>query len=582
MATDPSFFYAIFKKFQASCGSDLTFGWGHLSADDDPELAGGFSLADPQDQYGINQHLSPHASDYHVDANTTLDSTMQPLNPMSSDPMQNPLYVMLQTSLTPGGVPGPGPYYFVTVNNQKWPVMPPPDNTGSIANHKDWLEFNAGSVKVIDAFGAWIGNGKIDDLPKDAPISSTALAATTLKPFGFPKGTDIAPILFMASMPADDGRRPGDKGVPAVTIDHVPPHYWETSQIFLTYPAGVPGHAPGKIAHPGHLKPGDQYYVAAIIGNAGNAATGRVAGNNKILVVAEAQAFNSGWGPATPPLPALANLDVQSTWPVYEQYGLGKERYDVVGFRFDVDWVIAGLKQALIDDGTYLGGISPEEWLDDSHPCVKVLINAGEPAGPFAPNSNAPPNFGSDPRSERHVAQRNLAPFLIPIPMSAKKVGWKNFITGQLGSGTNQLLLQHALPADAFHFYLAIPTRSYERYVAKGGLRGFEVVRSVANKPFPDAVILRQTAAGAALQVADHTKERFLGLSLGIECDPAKIGTARLGNVSMVQTRHDGTIGGGFTLQLAGGEAVDVFFIRRPERSRAQRLPRRRRHWGWD
>ena len=32
-----------------------------------PELAGGFSLADPQDQYGINQHLSPHASDYHVE-----------------------------------------------------------------------------------------------------------------------------------------------------------------------------------------------------------------------------------------------------------------------------------------------------------------------------------------------------------------------------------------------------------------------------------------------------------------------------------------------------------------------------------
>ena len=103
---------------------------------------------------------------------------MQPLNPMSSDPMQNPLYVMLKTSLTPGGVPGPGPYYFVTVNNQKWPVMPPPDNTGSIANHKDWLEFNAGSAKVIDAFGAWIGNGKIDDSPKEAPITSAALAAS--------------------------------------------------------------------------------------------------------------------------------------------------------------------------------------------------------------------------------------------------------------------------------------------------------------------------------------------------------------------------------------------------------------------
>ena len=181
---------------------------------------------------------------------------------------------------------------------------------------------------------------------------------------------------------------------------------------------------------------------------------------------------------------------------------------------------------------------------------MKVLINAGEPPGPFAPDPNAPPTFGSDPRSERHVAQRNLAPFLIPIPMNAKKIGWKNFIVGQMGGGTNQLLLQHALPADAFHFYLAIPTRSYERYVAKGSLRGFEVVRAVANKPFPDAVILSQTTAGAALQVAEHARERFLCMSLGLSCDPAKIKGMRLGDVSMVQTRHDGSIGGGFTLQL--------------------------------
>jgi hypothetical protein len=547
--TDPSFYYAIFKRFQASCGSDFVYGYGHLSADADPELAGGFSLQDPQDPFGLYQHLAPGATAYTADGVGKLDPSMQPLNPMSNDPMQNPLFVMLQASLTPGGIPGGGPYYFVTVNNQNWPVMPPPDLAGLPTNHPEWVGFNSGSHKLIDAFATWITNGKSDDSPKDAPLAYTALAATTLKPFGFPKG-ETFPILFIASMPGDDGRRPGDKGVPPVLPDHVPAHFWATSQIFLTYPAGVLGHPAGTIAHPAHLKPGEEYYVSAIIGNAGNVPTGQVVGNDKILVACEAQAFNSGMGPVTPPLPALTNLDVQSTWPLYEQYGLGKERYDVIGFRFNVDWVVAGLKQALIDDGTYLGGISAEEWLNDGHPCVKVLIRGGEPVGPYTIDPNAPPTFDSNPRTERHAAQRNLAPFLIPPLMGVKKIGWKNFIVGQMGSGANQLELQEALPAESFHFYLAMPTRTYERYVAKGGARGFEVVPKVANKPFPDAVILRPTSAGAKLIVAEHAKERFIGMSLGIECDPARIKGLRLSDVSMVQTLHDGTIGGGFTLQL--------------------------------
>jgi hypothetical protein len=551
---DPSFSYSIFKKFQATGGTDLVFGYGHLSADADPELAGGFSLQDSQDQYGLYKHLSPHASDYTADGVTALDPMMQPLNPASNDPMQNPLYVMLKASLTPGGIPGGGPYYFVTVNGQNWPVMPPPDLSGLPTNHPDWVEFNTGSHTLIDAFATWISNGKTDDSPLDAPLTKAALAATVLKPFGFPKGTDVFPILFIASMPGDDGRRPGDKGLPVALPDHVPAHFWATSQIFLTYPAGVPGHAAGTIAHPANLLPGEEYYVAAIIGNAGNVPTGRVMGNNKILVVCEAQAFNSGFGPATQPLPALANLDMQSTWPLYEQYGLGKERYDVIGFRFNVDAVIAGLKQALSDAGTNLGGLSADEWLNEGHPCVKVLIRGGEPLGPYTLDPNAPPTFDSNPRTERHAAQRNLAPFFIPPLMGAKKIGWKNFIVGQIGSGANGLALQHALPSEAFRFYLAMPSKSYERYVAKDGARGFEVVSTVANKPFPDAVILRQTSAPATLRVAEHAHERFLGMSLGIECDPARIKGLRLSDVSMVQSRHDGTIAGGFTLQLQMGK----------------------------
>jgi hypothetical protein len=549
--TDPSFYYAIFKKFEAACGSDLAYGYGHLSADADPELAGGFSLQDPPDQYGLFKHLAPHASDYTADGVGKLDPSMQPLNPASNDPMQNPLYVMLKTSLTPGGLPPGQPYYFVSVNGQNWPVMPPPDLMGQQTNHPDWKEFNNGSPPLIDAFAAWISNGKTDDSPQDAPLTKAALAATVLKPFGFAKGSDYFPILFVASFGGDDGRRPGDKGVPAVPANHVPAHYWNSAQIFLTYPAGVVGHAPGTIAHPAHLQPGEEYYVAAIIGNAGNVPTGRVVGNNKILVVCEAQAFNSGFGPATPPLPALANLDPQSTWPVYEQYGLGKQRYDVIGFRFNVDSVIAGLKKALADSGTNLGGLTPDQWLNDSHPCLKVLINAGEPAGPYAPDPNAPPTFDSDPQTERHAAQRNLAPFLIPAMAGDKKIGWKNFIAGQMGVGPNQLAIEQALSPNTFKVYLALPTATYERYVAKGRSEGFEVVREGVQKPFPDAVILRQTTAGARLVVAEHAKEAFLGLSLGIGWEPRRIRpTSRFRPVSLVHYRQDGSIGGGFTLQL--------------------------------
>ena len=41
---DPSFYYAIFKKLQASCGSNLATGYGHLNSDTSDDLAGGFTL----------------------------------------------------------------------------------------------------------------------------------------------------------------------------------------------------------------------------------------------------------------------------------------------------------------------------------------------------------------------------------------------------------------------------------------------------------------------------------------------------------------------------------------------------------
>ena len=536
-----SFYYAIFKKFQAAAGNIYAFGQEHFAPEASNDVAGGFSLRAADDTDGVMGALSSQATMYGVTPG------WRPINPNSNDPMLSPLYVMLKTSLGPTPLPPT-----VTVNGQVWPVMPQPDLNQSVASYPFWLEFNQGNPKLIDAMAGWITAGKAVDTPQANALKQATLAAAPPKPFGFAKGSEFFPILFVASFSGDDGRRPGDSGVPAVPANYVPAHYWNSAQIFLTYPPGVAGHPAGTSASPAHLQPGEEYYVAVIVGNSGNQPAGRVAGSGgKMIVAAEAQAFNSGWGPATPPLPALSNLDPAILASDYEQYHLRAPSYDVVGFRFNVDSVIAGLKAAIAAaQNINLGGMSVEEWLNDSHPCIKVLIKSGEPAGPYTPQANALPTFDSNPRTERHAAQRNLAPFLIPV-MMAKKIGWKNFMVAQMGAGSNQLAVDHGLSPNIFRVYLAMPTATYERYVAKGRSEGFEVVREGVDKPFPDAVILRQTIPGARLVVAEHAKEAFLGLSLGIGWEPRRIRpTARFRPVSLVHYRQDGTIGGGFTLQL--------------------------------
>jgi hypothetical protein len=295
--------------------------------------------------------------------------------------------------------------------------------------------------------------------------------------------------------------------------------------------------------------------VAAIIGNNGNWDAGRVVSPTRIYVRCEAMAFNSHLGPGTI-LPPLSNLDTTLTGGVYEQYSLSRQSYEVAGFRFDVDTVFANIKTAMTNAGitpAQLGGLSIDAWVRASHACVKVLIMAGEDVILFPPAGNIPFTDQSDPQKDRHIAQHNLAPF--NISASAKKqLVWQNFIVDQAGAGLNGLLLQHALPTEAFQLYLAIPTAIYERYIAdkgsKGGgaVRGFEVVRETASKPFPDAVILHQTARDAQLRIADHGREPFFGMSLGISVDPAAIKGQRLGDIAMVHSAASGVVGG-FTLR---------------------------------
>ena len=543
MADVTSFFFAMFKRFQAICGT----GSGHVNPDSAPPgtLYGGFSLYSTQDAQGLFGQLGTQASQY-----PPLSPGLRPLNPASNDPLQNPLYVMLNASLGPAPQPTT-----VVVNGQTWPTMPPPPED----EFTIWLAANATAPRLIDVFGTWITNGKIDDSPKDAPLNFASLS-TAHVPHWPLKPQEYTSVLFVCSRLGDDGRRPGDGALPNPPLTPVPANFWDTSQIFLSYPPGVPGQTAGATANPVTLAPHAEYWVLALIGNAGGDGAGTVANfqNPKFTILGDAQAFNTFTSPGTP-LPSLDNIDPASTNPIYEQLYLGAWAYDVVGFRFNVDTVFSQLAAALAQlPPAMLGNALPADWLRAGHPCVKVRIMSGEQLDDYPPAGNAPqpPTLDSNPLVDRHIAQRNLAPFN-PLEIGMKKIKWTNFIVAQAGVGWNELVLQEALPADAFHFYFAIPRVAWERWIdprtSKGGVvRGLEVVSDAPSKPFPDAVILRRTGP-VLIRIADHghERERFFGMAIGIEGDPAGFRRARNPDVSVVHAAQEGHVVGGFTLRPA-------------------------------
>jgi hypothetical protein len=204
-----------------------------------------------------------------------------------------------------------------------------------------------------------------------------------------------------------------------------------------------------------------------------------------------------------------------------------------------------------------LGNLTPAQWLKDGHPCVKIRIMSGEQLDDYPPAGNAPqpPTLDSLPPVDRHIAQRNLAPF-DPLEIGEKKIKWTNFIVAQAGLGWNELTLQEALPPEAFQFYFAIPKVVWERWIDPrtsrvGVVRGLEVVTDTPSKPFPEAVILRRTGP-VLIRIADHghERERFFGMSLGIEGDPEALRRARNSDVSVVHAAEHGGVVGGFTLRV--------------------------------
>jgi hypothetical protein len=63
-------------------------------------------------------------------------------------------------------------------------------------------------------------------------------------------------------------------------------------------------------------------------------------------------------------------------------------------------------------------------------------------------------------------------------------------------------------------------------------------------------VILLRVSSEARLAIADHAREMFFGMALGIEWDPPVLGRVpRLGDISVVHHTHDGRAAGGFTLR---------------------------------
>src|SRR6185369_15431908 len=142
--------------------------------------------------------------------------------------------------------------------------------------------------------------------------------------------------VFVCSSASDNGTRPGS----------VPSDFWASSLIYLV------DRANGALANPPTLHGTQEYYVAAVIGNRGDAVGGKYgAGPGSTTspgLQATAWAMTFGTGGASPAvqLPSLSNLDVTSKSGLNEIYFLPSTKYDIVGFRFVVQTVFDGLVNA--------------------------------------------------------------------------------------------------------------------------------------------------------------------------------------------------------------------------------------------
>jgi len=477
----PSYYFTLFKKFQI-LGHVPTGSYHGTTAG-----AGGLTLVTP--------------GDFSTPKGALFGAT----------PATSPLWAVLNSRATGNNYPTP-----VVVGGVSWKTMP-------IGSPPGWTEFQvtAPAPKLVTALGDWINAGKTNDTP------SNAIAAMPSPVAG---GLDAGVVPFVCSMPGDNGVRPGA----------VPSDFWETSLIFPVDPMT------GLSVNPSELGASSEYYLVAVVGNRGNADGGRFAGTpgETIEAAGWVMVWNSGMSPAVQ-LPALSNLDVTSISGTYEQYFLNAGRYDVVGFRLNVQDVFNGLVKAIGNSGVDLGGLTPTDWVhaQGAHLCAKVLIRTA---------SQSWPTLGTTPIMERRIAQRNLAPFAIDLSVTDPDpmIHWANFMVGDVieflsGAahfdeelGLHRLELHVALAA-GMRVFLAVPVRSFRRWFDKSRLQGLEVVDDATarklNPPFKEAVVLAVTKTDALIGLPVLGKE-FLAMSLGIQYSPKKLKAGRIGAVKLAQT----------------------------------------------
>ena len=469
----PSFYFTLYKKLQVL---------GHVPAGTNHGAGvGGFNLVNPHAVFGASDTGSLLAA--------------------SNTPADSPLWAVLNSRAM-----GNDGFTTVMVNGQPWPTMP----VGTGTSPPSWAEFqiNAPAPKLVTVLGDWIIGGKIDDVP-DQVLSHVPTAVRR-------PSNGVVP--FACNMPGDDGVSP------------VPADYWATSLVFLVDPGT------GNIVTPSHLAGGSEYFLTAIIGNRGTTRGGRYGTSGGVKVESEAHVmvWNTGMSPAVK-LPALSNLDVGSTAPLYESYFVPAAGYDVIGFRLPVQTVFDGLVKAVDESEVDLGGLSAEEWVlnHPAHLCARVRVRRADQGWP---------SLSDPPTIERRIAQKNLAPFAVDLTVEDPDpdIQWHNFLAGDALRlwrwhrewGAIRLTVSTTLRRDQAEIYLAIPTRTFER-IDESGIDGFEP--HTEDAPFPEAVVLRYRFEENGLPLPRLGDGQFVALSLGIRPRRARIKPGLVGHVSVVQ-----------------------------------------------
>jgi len=490
MPGQPSFYFTLFKKFQAI---------DHVQSATLHGAPGGggtgFDLTSPGAPAGVFSFLAGG----------------------DTNPADSPLWAILNSramgnaGLTPVTITGP--------KAGTYPTMP-------VGTPQAWQDFQLTptSNTLLDVFGTWISDGQINDTP------TTVIGTKPAAPIPGPLDSGVS--LFVCSMPGDTGVRPGG----------VPSNYWATSLIFLT------DQNTGATVFPSTLTAASEYNLAAVIGNRGNTDGGiylESGAGTGIETAAIVMIFGTSVSPGVE-LPSLSNLDVTATNQIYEQYFLNSAQYDVVGFRLNVQTVYNGIAAAIVASGLNLGGLTVDQWMHGpgAHLCAKVVIR--DRGGSF-------PDYGDTPVNNNKIAQRNIAPFNADVSVTSPdpNIQCYNFVMGQPfylklpGAGANRLTLTADLPRDAVQLYLAVTEDAFQRFFAdgRGGvIKGFQqlscedLCRSPLGnraKPFPEAVVLRWGGHGNAIELPAMPDRFLIGMSLGIEYNVKKLKPGNLGEINV-------------------------------------------------